>query len=231
MEEIPDYIRERTTMRHRYPILLVLILAAALILGPVSCGSKKEPQSKLNPEVTGLVKKYQEMKTAGLKGKMAKFIHMRDSTTRMEVAKYFRRTGRVIDSAKIYQWAFNWPDVAGLPLMQDSINGHWRRLIFRQCGLTDSEGKEDCIFSVVLFGKDHDAWNVSNACKIGVRRYKDDGSEATVDDLVFNDLFLLPPSFKPLYQQQVGDSATPPPLKRIDPRTGLPMKESQDSVK
>lgn len=217
-------------MRLRYPILFVLILAAALILGPISCGTKKEPKSNLSPEVTELVKKYQEMKTAGLKAQKAKFMHMRDSTTRMEVADYFRRTGRIIDSAKIYQWAFNWPDVAGLPLVQDSINGRWRRLIFRQCGLTDSEGKEDCIFSVVLFGKDHDVWNISNACKIGVRRYKEDSTEATVDDLVFNDLFLLPPSFKPLYQQQVGDTVTLPPLKHIDPRTGLPMKESQDSA-
>lgn len=219
-------------MRHRYLILLVLTLTvAALVLGPISCGSKKEPKSNLSPEVTELVRKYEEMKMAGLNAQMAKFMHMRDSTTRMEVADYFRRTGRAIDSAKIYQWAFNWPDVAGLPLVQDSVNGRWRRLIFRQCGLTDSEGKEDCIFSVVLFGKNDDMWNVSNACKIGERRYKDDGSEIAVDDLVFNDLFLLPPSFEALYKQQVGDTVTPPPLKRIDPKTGLPMKESQDSAK
>jgi hypothetical protein len=150
--------------------------------------------------------------------------------TRAEVAGYFRRTGRIIDSAKIFQWAFNWPDVAGLPIVQDSINGRWRRMIFRKCGLTDVDGNEDCIFSVVLFGRDGDDWNVSNACKIGQHRYKEDGSEVGVEDLVFNDIFLLPPSFEPLYQQQIPDSASPPPAKMIDPGTGMPMKEAKDST-
>ncbi len=204
-------------MQRRYLLPLVLaLLGMALSFGSVSCGSKKEPKSKLNAEVTDLVRKYQEMKVAGLSNQKSKFIHMRDSVTRTEVADYFRRTGRVIDSAKIYQWAFNWPDVAGLPLVQDSINGRWRRLIFRQCGLVDAKGVEDCVFSVVLFGKDGDQWNVSNACKMGKPRYNDDGSEVTVDNLVFYDLFLLPPSFERLYNQKIGDSTASPTFKPVD---------------
>lgn len=219
-------------MRRRYMLPLVLaLIALALSFGPISCGSKDKPQTNLNPEVTQLVRKYQEMKTAGLRNEMSKFIHMRDSVTRMEVSNYFRRTKRVIDSAKIYQWAFSWPDVAGLPLVQDSTNGRWRRLIFRQCGLTDAAGIDDCIFSVVLFGKDGDVWNISNACKIGQHHYKADGSEISVDDLDFNDLFLLPPSFEPLYRQQIGDSANarPPSLKPVDPNFMKPGSKPKGS--
>jgi hypothetical protein len=218
-------------MRRRYLLLSILaLLCAALSFGPISCSSKKEPETNLSPEVTGLVRKYQEMKTAGLNNKKAKFVHMRDSVTRTEVAGYFRRTGRIIDSAKIYQWAFSWPDVAGLPLVQDSINGRWRRLIFRQCGLYEPSGIEDCVFPVVLFGKDGDDWNVSNACKIGGHRYKADGSEVGLDDLKFNDLFLLPPSFEQLYKQQIGDSAAPPPsLRRIEPKTEPPEAKPKGS--
>lgn len=214
-------------MRRRYLLISILaLLGAALSFGPISCGSNGEPKTNLNPEVTELVRKYQEMKMAGLSNQKSKFIHMRDSVTRTEVADYFRRTGRVIDSAKIYQWAFNWPDVAGLPLVQDSINGRWRRLIFRKCGLINAAGTEDCMFSVVLFGKDGDEWNVSNACRIGGHRYKTGGVEISVDDLTFNDLFLLPPSFKALHNQQASDSAAPPPSgRRID--SGLVKPEAK----
>ncbi len=205
-------------MRRRYMLPLVsALIVAVLAFGSISCSSRDKPKTNLNPEVTQLVRKYQEMKTAGLRNQMSKFVHMRDSVTRMEVADYFRRTKRVIDSAKIYQWAFNWPDVAGLPLVQDSTNGRWRRLVFRQCGLMEASGREDCIFSVVLFGKDGDQWNISNACKIGAHHYDNDGSEVRVNDLDFNALFLLPPSFEPLHRQQVGDSLKRPSLKPVDP--------------
>jgi len=193
-----------------------MLLSAALIFGVVSCRGKDEAQTKLSPEVTQLVKKYQEMKMAGLRNQKSKFMHMRDSVTRMEVADYFRRTGRVIDSATIYRWAFSWPDVAGQPLVQDSINGRWRRLIFRQCGLINAVGIEDCVYSVVLFGKDRDEWNISNAYKMGGHRYKDDGSELGVADLRFNEMFRLPPSFQPLYNQKPGDSTGTPTFRPLD---------------
>ncbi len=230
--EITDRLRERTAMRRRYFLpLIVALTGTALTLGTVSCDSKREPKTDLSPEVTQLVRKYEEMKLAGLHNQKSKFMHMRDSVTRQEVGAYFNRTGRVIDSAKIFQWAFNWPDVAGLPLVEDSINGRWRRLIFRQCGLMDADSIEDCIFSVVLFGKDGDDWNISNACKIGQHHYKSDGSEIGVEDLVFNDLFQLPPSFEPLYRQQkTGDStAKPPTLMPVDPSTLKPGAKPEGS--
>jgi len=193
-----------------------MLLSAALIIGIVSCRGKGEAQTKLSPEEIQLVKRYQEMKMAGIRNQRSKFMHMRDSVTRMEVANYFRRTGRIIDSTTIYHWAFNWPDVAGQPLVQDSTNGRWRRLIFRQCGLINAVGIEDCVYSVVMFGKDRDEWNISNAYRIGGHRYNDDGSEFSVADLRFNEMFRLPPSFEPLYKQQPGDSTATPTFRPLD---------------
>jgi hypothetical protein len=115
--------------------------------------------------------------------------------TNGEIAEYFKRKGWEIDSAKVSGWAYSWPDVAGMPLEQDSTNGEWRRLVFKRCGYKDDQGKEQCLYPVILLRKNGDEWKISNASRLAAYRYNDDGSEIKLSDLRFHKMFRLPPSF------------------------------------
>jgi hypothetical protein len=187
-----------------------------------SCGSNVEKGEKLDPEQTKLVRYYQEMREIGLSGRVEDFLAMRDSVTNAEVDQYFEWKGWVIDSAKVSNWAFNWPDIVGMPLEQDTIHGLWRRMVFRRCGLIDETGKEQCLYPVVLFHKDGDQWKVSNATRLASYRYNEDGSPRTLNEFMFHKLFRLPPSFDDLKERD-----GPPPdyqFRPINPEDTLPKK-------
>jgi len=204
-------------MRPKYIAIAVLMVAGVwLFFGMVSCGSG-------NDEMTDIVRYYHEMKAVGLNGLVDRFLSMRDSVTNAYVDTYYTWRGWEMDSAKVYQMAFGWPDIAGLPLVQDSISGRWRRLVFRQCGLHDEKNRELCMFPVILLGKNGDQWKISNVYRIAWPRYREDGSERTVDGLNFHKLFQLPPSFEDLVPRE-GEPMVPEMQKiPVDPKTGKPI--------
>lgn len=204
--------------------LAILVLVGLwLSHGMVSCGSGESGTSELDPEISDLVRYYQEMKAVGLNGMVERFVAMRDSVTTALVDTYFTLQGWVLDSAKVSQWAYNWPDVAGLPLVQDSIQGRWRRLIFRQCGMFDEAGRETCMFSVIIFARSGDRWKVSNATRSAAFRYDPDGTEHTVGELMFHGMFQLPPSYDHLKPPEPNEGTPPmsqPRRIQRDPQTG-----------
>ena len=122
---------EEGIMRTR--ILNLVVVLCALLAGTIlliSCGSDSSEGDKLSGDIREMVRYYQEMKELGLAGDVEAFLARRDSVTKDEVGRYFEGKGWVIDSTKVSNWCFNWPDVAGLPLVQDTGDGEWRRLLF-----------------------------------------------------------------------------------------------------
>ena len=190
-------------------LLLVILLCT-------SCGGDKPKGSKIGGEVTELVRYYQEMKNLGLAGNVQEFLDKRDSVTQAEIAAYFKWKGWTIDSAKVSNWTFNWPDVAGLPLEQDTSDGQWRRLVFRQEGQRDQKsGKEMIVFPMIMFRKDGDQWKVCNASRFVGFKLNNDGTPQTLSQFQFHEMFSIPPSFESLKEKPDSAGTTMPPFDSI----------------
>lgn len=195
---------------------ILLLLMSGMMLTLASCSSEKEDTLALSNEVTEMVRIYQEMRQIGLAGEVEPFQAMRDSLTKAEVDAYFERKGWVIDSAKVASWSFNWPDIAGLELYQDTIDGEWRRTIFRKCGLFEDDGKEQCLYSLIMWHKNGDEWKVSNASRLAAYRFNDDGSPLVLNTFMFHKMFRLPPSFIDLQEKTVPENLPPRPMNKVD---------------
>ncbi len=195
---------------------VLLLLLPGMMLAFVSCGSEKNESGALSKEVAEMVRYYQEMRKIGLVGEVEPFLAMRDSLTKAEIDVYFERKGWVIDSTKVSDWSFNWPDIAGLPLHQDTIDGLWRRMIFRQCGLFDEASREQCVYSVIMWRKNGDEWKVANATRVAAYRFNEDGSPLVLHKFLFHKMFRLPPSFIDLHEKVGPSNIEPRPLYPVE---------------
>lgn len=208
--------RNEPMLKRYYATGLVICLLALLSLA--ACGSEKNASVPRVERDEGLIQYYNQMREIGLAGKVDEFVAMRDSVTNAEVATYYAGRGWELDSARVSDWAFNWPEVNDLPLIQDSIHGEWRRMVFEKCGIFDKAGMEKCMYPIIMWRKDGNQWKVSNATRMAAPRYKSDGSLLTMDQLNFHLMFSLPPSYAHL---------KPPPETTADSsRPALPRHDS-----
>ena len=104
------------------------------------------------------------------------------------------------------------PDVAGLPLYQDTIYGLWRRVIFRICDMFDEAGREQCVYPIIMFRKNGDEWKVGNASRLAAYRYDDDGEPLELTKFMFHKMFRLPPSFIDLHPREGPSNIQPHPV-------------------
>lgn len=178
----------------------LIILGAALVCSLVSCGKKEEqPQTQqLSKEVIDLIDYYQKMKELAVAGKVEKFREMRDSLTQAKVDEYIAKIQGRVDSERVNMWGMNWPIVVGLPLVEDSSNGEWRRLTFTVIGAKDYRGKDKVVFRVVLFRKNGSQWKVSNAFQMGSDKVDKNGHTVLLKDMVYPAIFCIPPDFSEL---------------------------------
>jgi hypothetical protein len=176
----------------------LIILLGLILLMPAACGqggSQPEKITQLNPEQTELVRYYQEMKQFGLAGNVDSFWTRRDSVSKAFILDMFKRHGTGLDSHIVASWAYTWPDVAGLPLVQDSSDGRWRRLVFIIDNLVDSAGRQKTLYPVIMFRKEDGQWKVSNASRLASYKFDKQGKEIPFRSLTFHEMFRIPPTF------------------------------------
>jgi len=204
-------------MRKIAAVLFIIIIPLSAFWA-LSCSSEKDAGKgmEISGETTELIRYYQEMKEIGLRGEVEAFLERRDSVTKAEVGAYFDRKGWIIDSAKVSNWAYNWPNVAGMTMVEDSIHGPWRRMVFRQCGMFDEQGREQCIYPMIMWHKDGDQWKVSNASRLAAFRYDNEGNEVDILRLTFHRMFRLPPSFIDLHPKEGPSDIEFHPIKPED---------------
>ena len=198
-------------MPKRYCTIGLLAGLIPMLLLLAACGSEKKMSMPSGETAEDLIEYYNTMRQVGLAGKVAEFVAMRDSVTNAEVADYYKWHGWELDSAKVSNWAFNWPEVDDFTIVQDTISGLWRRILFQKCEIFDKDGREKCLYPMILFRKEGDQWKVSNATRMAAPRYTLEGNPITLDKLTFHRMFGLPPSFEDLHQQPVlpSDSSRP----------------------
>lgn len=197
-------------------------LTGLILLLPAACGkgsSQPEKITTLNAEQTELVRHYQEMKQLGLQGKVDSFVARRDSVTMAFIMDMFKRHGSTIDSATVAGWAYTWPDVAGLPLVQDTSDGLWRRLVFIIDNLADSAGRAKALYPIVMFRKENGQWKVANASRLAAYKFNKQGKEIPFTSLTYHELFRIPPTFPNLDSIAVRDANPPKPI-RVIPNPG-----------
>jgi hypothetical protein len=185
---------------------LALLLIASLVI--ISCGSNSGDPDKLSSEQIELVRNYQTMKLAGLAGDVNTFLSMRDSVTNFEIGNYHNNWGWTVDSTKVVNWTTNWPDVASLPVFQDTTDGEWRRLVFSHEPSINENGDEVIMHVVMILRKNGDEWKFSNITRIMAPVNNPDGSKAVLNEFSFHRLFRIPPVFDDLRKMpgQAGDS-------------------------
>lgn len=201
------------------PRTMVVILVGLALLLPAACGRKQAQPDKivqLSPEQTELVRNYLEMKQIGLAGNVDSFWARRDSVSKAFILDMFKMHKTTLDSHIVSAWAYTWPDVAGLPLVQDSSDGQWRRLIFIIDNLVDSAGRQKALYPVVMFRKEHDQWKVANASRMSAYKFDKQGKEIPFASLTFHELFRIPPTFPNLDSIAARD-ANPPKPRRLTP--------------
>ncbi len=194
--------------QYRLARLTILISISALVMFFLSAcdGHKPGEGSKPNQDQKDLIRYYLQMKEAGLKKDIMTFTDMRDSLTHVKVKMYFSNWGRVINGRKISDWAYNWPDVAGLPILEDSTYGEWRRLIFKMPDVKDKEGRVKAVYPMIIFRNNNGTWKVSNASRKSSYYKTIDGDTIMFDDFMYHPFFRLPPTFEDLLKLP-GDSS------------------------
>lgn len=206
-------------MSYRHIQLLHIFFAAIILLSTAllsGCGTKSGQPQELTDEQEELVRYYHTMKDVGLTGDVKAFNEMRDSLTRDKVMTYFRDGRRIVDSAKVSNWAYYWPDVAGLPIVQDSADGEWRRLLFMRDDLTDKDGREMAVYPMILFRKNNDTWKVSNASRLKSYKFDLEGNPRTVADFTYHELFRIPPDFSDIEKTPAREGERPAPPREVD---------------
>lgn len=190
--------------------MLVFLAGTALM---VSCSEKRtipKKIDKLTAEQTDLIRYYHQIKQAGQAGRIDLVLRERDSVTMDFVRRFFEMRGIPIDSNIVASWANSWPDVAGLPLIQDSINGNWRRLLFMIDGIRDKENREKILLPILMFRLENGEWKFSNTSRLSSFKYGPDAKPIALEDLTFHEMFRMPPSFPDL-----DSVATHPPTQPI----------------
>jgi len=193
-------------------LLLMLVFLAGTAL-MVSCSEKRtipKKIDKLTAEQTDLIRYYHQIKQAGQAGRIDLVLRERDSVTMDFVRRFFEMRGIPIDSNIVASWANSWPDVAGLPLIQDSINGNWRRLLFMIDGIRDKENREKILLPILMFRLENGEWKFSNTSRLSSFKYGPDAKPIALEDLTFHEMFRMPPSFPDL-----DSVATHPPTQPI----------------
>jgi len=185
-------------MTHRSRTNLMILFIGFILIVLVSCGSKRRKPIPLSPEQSEMIKYYQTMKQKGIAGITSQFIDMRDEKTMDFVDELFIKRLRRVSPDIVQKWAYSWPDVAGLPLIQDTSDGEWRRFVFVQEGPPDPHGRERLIYPMVIWRWNDTIWKVSNASRLMSTKEDADGNEIVFSDLQVNDMFRIPPHFPDL---------------------------------
>lgn len=199
----------------RLRALVMMLVGTALFL-PAACGtsgSQPEKTAVLDAEQTEMVRYYLEMKQMGLDGNVDSFWARRDSVSKAFILEMFKRHGTSLDSRIVGSWAYSWPDVAGLPLVQDSSDGQWRRLVFIIDNLVDSAGRQKALYPVVIFRKENGQWKVSNASRLAAYKFDKQGKEIPFRTLTFHEMFRIPPTFPNLDSIGARDANPPKPRR------------------
>ena len=179
------------------------LIGTIVLIGLISCGKKNEDSAQLQPpskEVSALVDSYQKIKAIAMAGEVDQFRERRDSLTMATVDAYIARIGGKVDSARVSMWGTNWPNVTGLPLVQDTSNGEWRRLTFTIIGSKDFKGKEKSTYPAILFRKNGSTWKVSNALLMGSDKFDKNGQLILYKDMIYPPMFSIPPDFAELFK-------------------------------
>lgn len=193
------------TRRAIFRFYLFSIVLLLIALGLTACDNYKAGEErKANKEQRELINYFVTMKSAGLNKDMLTFIDMRDSLTHAKVAEYFTAWGRAINGQKVSEWAYNWPDVVGLPIVEDSISGEWRRLIFKMPDVEDKEGRLKAVYPIIMFRNNNGTWKVSNASRKASYYNSIDGDTIKFSDFTYHPFFQLPPNFSDL-NKKPGD--------------------------
>ncbi len=184
-----------------------LILPFIIIMFIISsCGGSGD---KLTSDQTEIVRSYQQMKIFGEAGKTKEFMEMRDSVTNEEIRNYFTNWGWILDSAKVVKWTANWPDLAGLPIVQDDKSERWRRILFDRGDFVDTSGREYLVYYVLFLGDNGDVWKVSNVTMMKIKKYLPDGKQIELYEELFPKIFRLPPDFADLRKAPPDENAQP----------------------
>ncbi|MCK5126430.1 MAG: hypothetical protein KAR42_09255 [candidate division Zixibacteria bacterium] len=188
--------------------LFVAAFIIGIVAGLVACETSYDlGESRLpNAEQRELIRYYEDMKKIGLEGDRYNFIEMRDSVTHYIVVKYLMQIGRAVDSKKVSDWAYNWPNIAGLPIVDDSTDGEWRRIVFMRPSVYEENGREKTLYPIVLFRFDGEVWKVSNASTKKSYTTTIDGDSILFKDFTYHKMYNVPPDFSDL-QQKPRDSA------------------------
>jgi hypothetical protein len=184
-------------------LVTACLITTLTLVGLISCGKKQDeaaPMKSPSKEQIALVDAYQKTKSVGMTGNVAEFRKMRDSLTMATIDAYIVRIGGKVDSARVTMWGTQWPNVTGLPLVEDSSNGEWRRLTFTIIGSRDKTGKEKYVYPVVLMRKNGSTWKVSNAILMGGDKFDHEGKIIPFKDVPFPPMFSIPPVFDELFK-------------------------------
>ncbi len=209
--------------RLEFVMILKSIMLLSLICLPIlsGCGDS-EPGikvSELSEEQIVVVREYLKLKAIGMKGKVEQFVELRDSTTFQIVSEYLKSHNKPLDSARVSLWGTSWPEVAGLPIVQDSIKDRWRRMVFKRPTVFGDDGVEKAVYPVVLFGLNGDTWRVSNGTMVGNNIYNPDSTLRTTAQFNYHPMFCLPPDFRDLLpRDSTRPTFEPQPLPEEDIR-------------
>lgn len=201
-----------------------IMLPGLICLGIFSgCGDSQPgggiKVSDLSEEQIVLVREYIKLKAIGMDGKVDRFVEMRDDTTLEIITDYLARKKRPIDSERVESWATNWPEVAGLPIVQDSIKDRWRRMVFKRPTVFGDDGVEKAVYPVLLFGLNGETWRVSNGTMVGNNIYNPDSTLRTTAQFNYHPMFRLPPDFRDLLpRDSTRPKFKPQPLPEEDIR-------------
>ncbi len=198
--------------RH-HPLRLGLILGL-LLLVPIACGSGSSQPEKvtvLSSEVTQLLWQYEHMRELGRAGQADSFMARRDSVTSAFAKGYYSRANRSIDSGVVWRGAADWPDVAGLPLIQDTTDGQWRRLTFVTTGARNKKGQQMMLYPIIMFRKEGSTWKVSNASRLLAPKFDKNGKEVLFSSLTYGQMFCVPPVIPNLDSLPINPPSGPPP--------------------
>lgn len=213
-------------MNDRHQCLRLSLILGLMLLFPISCGSgssQPEKVTSLSSEVTQLLWQYEHMRELGQAGRADSFMAMRESVSVALVKDYYGRVKVPIDSAVVWRWAGEWPDVAGLPLIQDTSDGQWRRLTFVTTGVRNKKGQQMMLYPIILFRKEGSVWKVSNASRLLAPKLDKNGKEVLFSSLTYNPMFCIPPVIPNLDSLPSGPPSGPPPK----PDKGIPVDLSK----
>ncbi len=209
-------------MRQLTPLPIKLLIILTMVIFLSACGSdsqtKADPRDTLQKQwpddVSQLIRYFEEVRRHGLMGHMDTVLAMRDSVTVKFILDYYAFRNGTLDSTTAATWAWGWPHVAGLPIVQDTMYDNWRRLIFYTEGVSKQTMEERAIYPVLMFRQEHSGWKFSNAMRLEDFKYDGEGNIVVRSDFRnLHDLFRLPPEFPVIDSLKMRDGPTPQPIE------------------